>query len=98
MQRFVGEVMLAVVGTRRQDGSVQMNPAWYEYHDGYFWLNSWRGSDWLRHIDGDGDVTLLFMDPREAYRWAQVVGKLVETSDETGAAHIEQLSLRYTGQ
>src|SRR5215213_6385705 len=70
MQEFVAQVMLAVVGTRRRDGTVQLNPAWYEYRDGYFWLNSWRGSDWMRHIERDGDVTLLLQDPQDRGRWA----------------------------
>ena len=98
MQEFVAEVMPAVVGTRRRDGTVQMNPIWYEYRDGYFWLNSWRTSDCMRHIERDGDVTLLFQDPQNRYRWAQVQGKLVEASDEHGAAHADALSMRYTGQ
>src|SRR5438067_13592942 len=97
MKQFVAEVMPAVVGTRRRDGTVQMNPAWYEYRDGYFWLNSWRTSDWLRHVERDGDVTLFLMDPRNVGRWAQVQGKLVATSAEHGAAHIDALSMRYTG-
>ena len=50
MKQFVAEVMPAVAGTRRSDGTVQMNPIWYEYRDGYFWLNSWRTSDWMRHV------------------------------------------------
>ncbi len=98
MQAFVAEVMLAVVGTRRRDGTVQMNPIWYEYREGYFWLNSWRGSDWLRHVERDGDVTLFLIDPQDIGRWAQVQGKLVEISDSDGAAHIDALSQRYTGQ
>jgi PPOX class probable F420-dependent enzyme len=97
MQEFVDEVMLAVVGTRRSDGTVQMNPIWYEYRDGYFWLNSWRGSDWLRHVERDGDVTLFLQDPKNNGRWAQVQGTLVEASDEHRAAHADRLSMRYTG-
>src|SRR5690242_5653665 len=97
MKEFVAEVMLAVVGTRRGDGTVQMNPIWYEYRDGYFWLNSWRGSDWLRHVERDGDVTLFLQDPKNNGRWAQVQGTLVEASDEHGAAHADALSMRYTG-
>ena len=98
MQQFVAEVMPAVVGTRRADGTVQLNPIWYEYRAGYFWLNSWRGSDWMRHLERDGDVTLLLLDPQNVGRWAQVQGKLVETSAEQGAEHIDALSIRYTGQ
>ena len=98
MQQFVADVMPAVVGTRRADGTVQLNPIWYEYRAGYFWLNSWRGSDWMRHLERDGDVTLLLLDPQNVGRWAQVQGKLVETAAEQGAAHIDALSIRYTGQ
>jgi PPOX class probable F420-dependent enzyme len=98
LQEFVAEVMPAVVGTRRSDGTVQLNPIWYEYRDGYFWLNSWRTSDWMRHIERDGDVTLLLQDPHDVGRWAQVQGRLVETSDEHGAAHVDALARRYTGQ
>jgi PPOX class probable F420-dependent enzyme len=98
MKEFVAQVMPAVVGTRRRDSTVQMNPIWYEYRDGYFWLNSWRGSDWMRHIERDGDVTLLLQDPQNIGRWAQVQGKLVETSNEHGTAHIDRLSIRYTGR
>jgi PPOX class probable F420-dependent enzyme len=98
MQEFVAEVMPAVVGTRRKDGTVQMNPIWYEYRDGFFWLNSWRTSDWMRHIMRDGDVTLHLMDPNDIGRWAQIQGELVEASDEHGAEHIDQLSMRYTGK
>lgn len=97
MKKFLDEVMPAVVGTKRQDGSVQMNPIWYEYRDGYFWLNSWRTSDWMRHIERDGDVTLFMIDPNDVGRWAQVQGKLVEMSDEHGAEHADALSKRYTG-
>src|SRR6478672_2305741 len=98
MKEFVAEVMLAVVGTRLRDNTVQMNPAWYEYRDGYFWLNSWRGSDWMRHIERDGDVTLYMQDPQNVGRWAQVQGTLVETSAEHGPAHADRLALRYTGR
>lgn len=98
LEEFLGEVMPAVVGTRRRDGSVQMNPIWYEYRDGYIWLNSWRTSDWLRHVERDGDVTLHLLDQHNLGRWAQVQGKLVETSDEHGAEHADALSMRYTGR
>ncbi len=98
MEQFATEVMPAVVGTRRQDGSVQMNPIWYEYRDGYFWLNSWRTSDWMRHVERDGDVTLHLLDPQDIGRWAQIQGKLVEMSDEHGAEHIDALSMRYTSK
>jgi general stress protein 26 len=98
MKQFVSEVMPTIVGTHRKDGTIQMNPVWYEYRDGYFWLNSWRTSDWLRHLERDRDITLFMIDPNDTGRWVQVLGKLVETSDEHGAEHINLLSMRYTGK
>lgn len=97
-RQFVAEVFPAIVGTRRQDGTVQLNPIWFEYQDGYFWLNSWRGSDWMRHIERDGDVTLALLDPQNIGRFAQVQGQLVMTTEEGADAHINQLAMRYTGQ
>jgi hypothetical protein len=52
----------------------------------------------MRHVERDGDVTLHLLDPHDVGRWAQVQGKLVETSDEHGAEHIDALSMRYTGK
>ena len=98
MTRFVQEVFPAIVGTRRRDGTVQLNPVWFEYRDGYFWLNSWRGSRWLAHIEHDGDVTLALIDPHDMYRFAQVQGRLVETTTEGADEHVNQLSMRYLGR
>lgn len=98
MKQFVAKTIPAIVGTRRKNGTVQTNPVWFEYRDGYFWLNSWRTSDWMRHVIRDGDVTLHLQDPHDIGLWAQVQGKLVEASDKHGAEHIDALAMRYTGR
>src|SRR5690348_13589107 len=97
MRAFLGEVFPVVVGTKRKDGTVQVNPVWFESHDGYIWLNSFEGSHWLEHVRRDTDVTLLFIDPKNMWRWAQVQGRLVEAAPDRGDAHINSLSARYTG-
>lgn len=97
LRTFLGEVFPVVVGTKRKDGTVQMNPAWFELRDGFIWLNSWEGSRWMEHIRRDNNVTLLFMDPKNMFRWAQVQGRLVETTPDAGDAHVDHLSARYTG-
>lgn len=95
---FLDEVFPVTVGTKRKDGTVQINPpVWFEAHDGYIWLNSFEGSNWMEHIRRDKDVTLLFADPKNMFRWAQVQGRLVRTTPDEGDAHINGLSARYTG-
>jgi hypothetical protein len=37
------------------------------------------------------------VDPKNNFRWAQIQGRLVDTSLEGADDHIEHLSLRYTG-
>jgi PPOX class probable F420-dependent enzyme len=97
-KKFVGEVFPAIVATKRPNGTVHMNPVWFEYDNGYFWLNSWRGSKWLENLEREGEITLALIDPKDMYRFAEVRGRLVEATDEGGADHIDRLSLRYMGQ
>jgi PPOX class probable F420-dependent enzyme len=98
LRQFAQEVFPVIVGSRRRDGTVQMNPVWFEYDAGYFWLNSWRGANWLEHVERDPDVTLLLLDPKNMYRWAQVQGRVVTTTTEGADEHIDRLSMRYIGQ
>jgi len=97
-KKFVGEVFPAIVATKRPNGTVHMNPVWFEYDNGYFWLNSWRGSKWLENFEREGEITLALIDPKDMYRFAEVRGRLVEATDEGGADHIDRLSIRYMGQ
>jgi PPOX class probable F420-dependent enzyme len=98
MKQFVQEVFPAIVGTNRANGTVHMNPVWFEYDDGYFWLNSFRGSKWLENLEREGQLTLALVDPKNMFRFAEVRGRLIEATDEGGAEHIDRLAVRYTGQ
>jgi hypothetical protein len=95
--KFFAQVMPAVVGTRRRNGSVHLVTAWFEYRDGEFWLNSWRGARWLEQIERDGEATLLLVDPADMNRVAEVDGRLIETTEAGATDHIHRLSHRYTG-
>ncbi|RKT17037.1 pyridoxamine 5'-phosphate oxidase [Streptomyces sp. 1114.5] len=95
---FLAEPLPIIVGTRRQSGSVKMNPAWFEFHDGYFWFNSWRGAHWLAQVERDRQATLLLMDPQDMYRVVHVETALVATRTEGAGAHLDRLSYRYRGE
>ena len=97
MLEFVAEVFPAIVGTHRSDNTIQLNPIWFEYSDGYFWLNSWRGADWLAHVERDGTLTLALLDPHNMFRFAQVQGRLVTSTTVGAEEHIDHLSMRYLG-
>jgi hypothetical protein len=91
------EVLPIIVGTRRRDGTVQLNAAWFEYRDDHFWLNTWRGAHWLDHIEQQRGATLLLLDHADWQRTAQLLTRLVETTSVGAAEHADRLSFRYTG-
>ena len=98
MQDFTQEVFPAIIGTNRKDGSVQMNPVWFEYKDGSFWINGGTTRGWFKHLERDPRITLLLIDPEEMFRWAQVQGRMVEWAEDPGGDHINHLSHRYLGK
>jgi PPOX class probable F420-dependent enzyme len=97
LKAFFDEPLPMTVGTTRRDGSVQMTPVWYEYRDGQIWLNGGPKRDWVKHMRRDPRATLFVVDPKNMFRWAQIQGRLADTSMEGGDDHIEHLSQRYTG-
>ena len=95
---LVAQPILTVVGTKRADGSLQLNPAWFEFDDGYFWLNSNRWRTWPKNVQRDRDITLNFIDASEPFRWASIRGRLAEVIPDPDHAFIDRLARRYTGR
>jgi PPOX class probable F420-dependent enzyme len=98
LRNFLDEVMPAIVGTIRPDGSVQMNPIWYERRGDEIWLNAASSRAWGRRLKSGVPVTLLFVDPGNQWRWAQIQGEVLEKTREGGVEHIDRLSQRYLGR
>ena len=97
LRAFLDEPLPITVGTTRRDGSVQMNPVWFEFTDGEFWLNGGPNRGWVQHMRRDPRVTLFVLDPRSMFRWAQIQGRLIDTTTDNADDHIEHLSQRYLG-
>jgi PPOX class probable F420-dependent enzyme len=97
LQAFFDAPLPIVIGTVRANGSVQMNPIWYEFRDGLIWLNGGPQRGWVRHLERDGRATLLVQDPNNMFRWAQVECRYVDQTADGADDHIEHLSQRYTG-
>jgi PPOX class probable F420-dependent enzyme len=94
---FAQEVMPVIVGTTRKDGTVQLTPVWFECADGVIWLNGAETRDWLRHARRDRTVTLLLIDPKNMWRYAQLIGRFTEVTPDEGGVHIDRLGHRYRG-
>jgi PPOX class probable F420-dependent enzyme len=86
------------VATKRADGSVQLNPVWFEFKGGFIWLNSNTSRTWPKNLQRDRDVTMLLVDPKEPDRYAQIRGRLVSLIPDSEHEFIDHLAQRYTGK
>ena len=98
LRAFVSEPNPITLGTTRSDGSVQLNPVWFEYRDGLIWLNGGPQRGWFRHLQRTGRATLLLLDPKNMFRWAQIQAQLRDSTTEGADEHIDHLSQRYFGR
>jgi PPOX class probable F420-dependent enzyme len=97
LKAFLDEALPITIGTTRRDGSVQMNPVWFEYREGEIWLNGGPNRGWVKHLERDPRMSLMLLDAHNMFRWAQLQGRLGGTTSDGAADHIEHLAQRYIG-
>ena len=98
VQKLAALPILVAVATKRGDGSVQLNPVWFELKDGFIWLNSNTSRTWPKSLQRDRDVTMLLVDPKIPDRYAQIRGRLVSLVPDPKHEFIDRLARRYTGK
>jgi PPOX class probable F420-dependent enzyme len=87
----------AHLATLMPDGSPQVTPVWVDYVDGFVLVNTAAGRQKERNLRRDPRVALSIQDPDNPYRFLQVRGRVVEFLKEGADAHIDKMSLKYTG-
>jgi hypothetical protein len=95
---FLGEPLIAVIGTHRRDGRIALTPAWFEYRDGRLWLNSFESAQWPRRVQRTGRATVLVIDPADSLRTAHIDCELEAVQREGAREHIDALAQRYLGE
>jgi PPOX class probable F420-dependent enzyme len=98
VQKLAALPILVVLATRRADGSVQLNPVWFELKDGFIWLNSNTNRTWPKNLQREREVTMLLVDPKTQDRYAQIRGRLVSLIPDPKHEFIDRLAHRYTGE
>jgi PPOX class probable F420-dependent enzyme len=98
VQKLAALPIPITIATKRADGSIQLNPVWFELKDGFVWLNSNTSRTWPKNLQRDRDVTLLLVDPKVPDRYAQIHGRLVSLIPDPKHEFIDQLAERYTGK
>ena len=98
VQKLAAMPILLTIATKRADGSVQLNPVWFELRDGFIWLNSNTSRTWPKNLQRERDVTMLLVDPKVPDRYAQIHGRLVSLIPDPQHEFIARLAERYTGE
>lgn len=85
------------VTTIMADGSPQVTQTWVDTDGEHVIVNTVEGFLKLRNIERDPRVALAIADLANPFRYKQVRGRVIKTTTEGGADHIEALSQKYTG-
>lgn len=89
---------IAYLGTIMEDGTPQVTPVWFNSDGKHILINSQEGRVKDRNMRERPNVALLIADPKDPYRYLMIRGPVVEITPEGGVEHINQLSLKYTGE
>ncbi len=87
----------AFLGTKFADGKIQVTPVWFNTSGDYFLVNTAKGRLKDKNMSARPDVTLCISDPDDPYRYLQVRGRVVESTEKGANDHIDALSKKYTG-
>jgi len=83
--------------TLMPDGAPQVTQTWVDTDGAHIIINTVEGFQKVRNIARDPRIALAIADPQNPFRYFQVRGRVINTTTEGGAAHIEALSQKYTG-
>lgn len=92
------KLTFAHLGTVMKDGTPQVTPVWFSYDGTHVLLNSAKGRVKDRNMRARPHVALSIIDPDDAYRYLQIIGKITEITEQGADAHIDALAKKYMGQ
>ena len=82
---LVNDPIVATLGTINDSGSIQLTGIWTERDGTSFWVNTNVERVKYKNMKARPDVTLIWYDPKNPYRFLSVTGKAVEFIDESDA-------------
>jgi PPOX class probable F420-dependent enzyme len=85
------------IATTMPDGSPQLTQTWVDTDGAHILINTVDGFQKVRNVARDPRVAVTVSDPENPSRYIAVRGRVVSSTTEGGAEHIEALSQRYLG-
>ena len=92
------KITFAHLATNMQDGTPQVTPVWFNFDGTNIVVNSAKGRVKDRNMRARRDVALSILDPDNAYRYLQIIGEVVDITEQGADAHIDSLANKYMGK
>jgi PPOX class probable F420-dependent enzyme len=78
-------------------GAIQVQPVWCSYDGRHILVNTEATRAKYDNLHARRAVTVLAVDPANAYHWIEVRGEVVEETRTGADAHIDELARTYLG-
>lgn len=92
---LIDEPNYGALGTVRPDGTVQVNPMWFDYDGEHLLFTHTVTRQKYRNLQHNPSMSFMVYDPAQPYRYIEVRGRLVdEVADPEGAFYVH-LGQRY---
>ncbi|WP_392544022.1 PPOX class F420-dependent oxidoreductase [Oryzobacter telluris] len=85
------------LATTMPDGSPQLTQTWVDTDGEHVVINTVQGHQKELNVRRDPRVAVTVADPDNPSRYVAVRGRVLDSTTEGGAEHIDELSQRYTG-
>ena len=95
LRDLLDEPNYGALGTVRPDGSVQVNPMWFEYDGEHLLFTHTTRRQKFRNLAANPSMSLMVFDPENPYRYIEVRGRLVEATPDPEGAFYVRLGQRY---
>jgi PPOX class probable F420-dependent enzyme len=92
------KLTFAHLATNMKNGTPQVTPVWFSFDGTNIVVNSAKGRVKDRNMRARRDVALSILDPDNAYRYLQIIGKVVDITEQGADAHIDSLAKKYMGK
>jgi PPOX class probable F420-dependent enzyme len=87
--------VLVTFTTIMPDGQPQSTIVWCNSEGDHVLVNSVVGRRKDKNVRRDPRVTIMALDPKDAYRWLEIRGVVEELTEEGGVDHIDELARLY---
>ncbi len=87
----------ASLATLMPDGSPQVTPVWVDHEGDVVVVNTAKGRQKDKNIKRDPRVSVTLIDPDNPYRYLEIRGRVVETTEKGAKDHIDKMAKKYLG-